>query len=194
MNIKKHAMKRWVQRVLNIKDKIEIDRYVTENEEMLKDNILKTFGYSSFIYKGQIGDNVTRNFYIQQDIIFVVNTTNDAIITVYMVDFGFPKHINLNVARELLLEVHGLIKEKEEADFEVLENIEAINNKIADLDTQIELTKKHLKSLEEQKKAHDEMKKAINKIITETDTKLQKTLHQLVNSIEYREDIKGGFN
>lgn len=189
-NCTKHSVERWVERILGIKTIKERDEYIRDNLEQIKEHMNKTFDYSEFIYKGQIGDNITRNFYIKDDIILVLNTQDDAIITVYKVDFNFTPEINLQVAKELLKVVHKLTKEKEELEFKLLLEVESHQEKSDNLKEQIKIAEEQLKAMKEQKQSIDEYIKSTTNATKITELELRKHLNNLVNSKEYREDIK----
>lgn len=189
-NCTKHAIERWVERIVGITTKLEKEEYIKNNLEQIKEHINKTFSYSEFIYKGQIGDNITRNFYIKDDIVLVLNTTNDAVITVYKVDFGFTKEINLSVAKQLLVEITKLIQEKEKIEEEMTVEIEGLQNENELLNTQISILEKQLEELKLRKKSTEDYiksKKASSNVI---DLEIKKFINNLVNSKEYREDVK----
>lgn len=189
-NATKHSLERWVERILDIATKKERDDYIRDNRDQIIEHMNKTFEYAQFIYKGQIGDNVTRNYYIQGNIIFVMNTTDDAFITVYKVDFNFTSEINLHVAKELIKEIHRLVAEKEEIDFKVLEEVEKMNEESEQLAIQIRILNEQAKVLADSKRTLDESTKTINAQSRVVDLEIQKYTNQLVNSKEYREDLK----
>lgn len=189
-NCTKHSLERWVERIVGITTQKERDEYIRDNLEQIKEHMNKTWDFAEFIYKGQIGDNTTKNFYIHNDIIFVLNTTDDAIITVYKVDFGFTGELNLTVAKGLKQEIHKLVAEKEEVDFSVLVEKEAKEAISTELQTQINLWQDQIKLLIDKKKHTDEEIKKINSNSKMVDLEVQKFTNQLVNSKEYREDLK----
>jgi hypothetical protein len=189
-NCTKHSVERWVERVVGITTKKERDDYIKDNGELMKVHMNNTLDFAEFIYKGQIGDNVTRNYYIQNNIVFVLNTTDDAIITVYKVDFNFTDEINLQVAKGLIKEIHRLVEEKEKLDFKVLEEAEKMNNESEALKIQIQLAQEQLKIMQDKKKSLDEATKQLNSESKIVDLEIQKHTNHLVNSKEYREDLK----
>jgi hypothetical protein len=189
-NCTKHSIERWVERIVDIKTKQERDEYIRDNSEIIKEHMNKTLEFAEFIYKGQIGDNVTRNYYIHNDIVFVLNTTDDAIITVYKSDFNFTPEINLQVSKGLIKEIHKLVAWKEELDFEVLEEAEKMKAESEGLMIQIQYTQEQLKLMQDKKKSIDEAVKQLDIKSRVVDLEIQKHTNHLVNSKEYREDLK----
>lgn len=186
----KHSLERWVERIVGIETKKERDDYIRDNREQLNENMNKTFEFAQFIYKGQIGDNTTKNYYIQGNIIFVLNTTDDAFVTVFKVDFNFTPELNLQVAKGLVEEIHKLVSEKEDIDLKVLEVVEA---KLAESElrkVQINALEQQLAILKKDKLFIDESIKRVNSDSLVIDLEIKKFTNMLVNSKEYREDLK----
>lgn len=189
-NCTKHALERWTERVVEITTEKERDAYIRQNEQKLKENMNTTLEYAEFIYKGQIGDNITRNYYIKDNIVFVLNTQNDAIITVYKVDFGFTPEINLQVSKGLIKEIRKLVEEKEKIDFEVLEEHEKIKHEIHLLEQQEAILMQQLKITKERKKFVEEEEKSITSQSQIVELDIKRHTNNLVNSKEYKEDLK----
>lgn len=191
-NCTKHSLQRWVERVVGIETKVERDAYVTQMQEQLKEDMNRTFEYATFIYKGQIGDNITRNYYIKDEIIIVTDTINSAIITVYKIDFGFTSDLNLVVSKRLVEEIHKLTAEKEEVEFQQELQREELENQFSKLAEEEEILKKQLKLISEKKVSVNNSAKELSKAVEFADLEIKKYTNQLINSKDYREDIKEG--
>lgn len=189
INCTKHFLERWTERILGITTEKEVNNYISMNRDMLIENANKTFEYAEFIYKGQIGDNITRNFYIKDDIVFVVNTTNDAMITVYKVDLGFTKELNSTVRRGLIEEVHKLTKEKDEVEFQILLEVEGKEHKVFALDDEIRIVTEQLNNLKKQREFEAESIKNIKSKSANVGLDVKKYTMMLVNSKEYKKDL-----
>lgn len=190
LNVTKHFGQRWAQRVLEIEDEAEAKEYAAQNSEMIKEHANKTFAHSTFVWRGQLGDNITRHYYIDDDIILVTNTTDDAMITTWKVDFGFPAEANTMVRKVLVETIHNLFAQKEELEFAQLEQMEEKDNQIAIAEETISILKQQLKNAENHKKALEQDKKNLAFEVNHVDLELKKSINQLINSKEYREDIK----
>ncbi|MFQ3543455.1 hypothetical protein Q7A53_05165 [Halobacillus rhizosphaerae] len=187
-NCTKHFLERWAERVLEV-DRKEINAYITKNKDQIHEHANTTFEYAQFIYKGAIGDNVTRNYYIKDDIVFVNNTTDDAFITTYKVDLGYPDELNATVRRELLKEIEKLTLEKDEADFKILEQLEEKEMKASIIEDEIRHAEEQLKFLKDQRDfAKDEINN-LKKCSLQTGHNLKKYTMLLVNSKEYKSDL-----
>lgn len=189
MNCTNHFNTRWVERIVGITTEKEIKDYIAQNKEMISEHAHKTFEYAQFIYKGQIGDNVTRNYYIQEDIIFITNTSNDAFITCYKIDLGFTKEINQTVRRGLTKEIQSLSEQKDEIEFNILVDVEAKEQELGTLDDQIAIMEEQLLNLKKQKEFKKKEVANAKSQSLNIGLELRKYTLMLVNSKDYKNDL-----
>jgi len=197
INISKHFSQRWAERILEIgKDAPTVPEklrqakeYAAQNFEMIKAHANKTFMYAEFVWRGQLGDNVTRNYYIEDDIIFVLNTTNDAMITAWKVDFGLPGKGNTEARKSLVEEIHRLVAEKDEIEFKILEQQEAKQQEMIQLDETIAILQSQLKNAQERKTFATQEMKEIQKETLHIALETKKYTNMLINSKEYQADL-----
>jgi hypothetical protein len=189
MNCTKHFLGRWTERIVEIKSNKEAIEYIGKNKDMISEHANTTFEHAEFIYKGQIGDNVTRNYYIHDDIVFVTNTTDDAFITVYKVDLGFTKDLNKTVRKGLVEEIKKLTKEKEDVEFKVLQELENKEHESVKLSEEISIIEKQLLNAKKRKEFIDSEVKNIKSKSLNVDLELKKYTMMIVNSKEYRNDL-----
>lgn len=192
LNLTKHFTQRWVERVVGIKDEKERNEYMSRNQEQIKEHANRTFHHATYLWSGQLGDNVTRHYYIEDDIIILTNTTNDAFITTYRIDFGFPAEANAAVRKSLIQEIRKYTAQKEEVEFRLLEETEAKHNELMKVSEQIKIVKDQLKSLEQHEQHVKQELKTINIKSTALDLEIKKNTNLLLNSKEYREDLQKG--
>lgn len=188
-NCTKHFVERWVERIVGITTVKERDQYIGSNREQIIEHANTTFEYAQFIYKGQIGDNITRNYHIKDDIVFVTNTTDDAFITTYKVDLGFPEHLNSTVRKELLEEIAKLREEKEEIEFQILTEVEDKEHESSAITDNIKILEEQLANLKKQKEFVDLEVKNIKSKSLNTGLDLRKYTLILVNSKDYKKDL-----
>lgn len=189
-NCTKHFVERWVERVLDITDKNTRDEYIRDNRDMIIANANKTFEFATYLYKGQIGDNISRNYYIKDNTVFVTNTGNDALITVYQVDLGFTDELNTTVRKGLIKEIVKLSAEKEEIEFQILTELEDKKQKLESFDDEIGILKEKIKNLESQKEfAKQEIKNIEGKSI-DIGLSIKRFVLMLVNSKDYKKDLQ----
>lgn len=191
VNVTKHALERWCERILNMIDSKEIALYINSNRDKLTNDINTTLQFGEFIYKGQLGnDNITRHYYISGDIVLITNTDNNAVITVYKVDLGFTPELNTQVRKGLIQEIHKLANERDELEFQALEEVEKKTFEISNIDDQMLILQKQMDELKLQKKVLSEEVKSLNSKSKYVNHELSKYVLMLVNSIEYKKDMQ----
>lgn len=188
-NCTKHFFERWTERIIGITDEKTMREYIGQNQNMIAENANISFEYATFIFKGQIGDNVTRNYHIKDDMIFVTNTTDDAFITIYKVDLGFTEEINSHVRRGLITEIKRLELEKEDIELKVLFEVEAKEHSVVQMDDEIKILEQQLLNLKQQRDFAKEEVKQIKSKSLNTGLELKKFVLMLVNSKEYKKDL-----
>ena len=91
ISITRHTLERYVERIKGVKDKNERNTYITMNRELLEGHITTMFEHAEFVFKGKIGgDGTNKNFYLLQDVAFVVSDEN-SIVTIFKINFEFPQ-------------------------------------------------------------------------------------------------------
>lgn len=188
-NCTNHFLKRWVERVVGITTEREVLSYIGKNKDTIVEHANKTFDLSELIYSGQIGDNITRNYYIKDDLVFVTNTTNDALVTIYKVDLGFTNELNTIVRKGLIDEIRKLTKEKEEIELHILEDIENKEHEVSMLKDKISIMTEQIDNLKKEKEFKKEEIKQLKKNSLNIGLDIKKHSLTLVNSRDYKEDI-----
>lgn len=189
MNSTKHFNLRWTERVTRIKGEKEVKEYISKNKEMINEHANKTFEYATFIYKGSIGDNQTRNYYVKDDMVFVTNTTDDAFITIFLVDLGFTDELNMTVRKGLIEEIQRLSDEKEVIEAEIINEIDDKESEVLAMEGEIEVLSQQLANLKERKNFLKGTVNNIEKKSLHTELELKRYTMMLVNSKEYRNDL-----
>ena len=191
MNVTEHCKRRYVERIKKITNSVEIKEYVAKNMEQIVSDINKMFAYSEFIIETQInGDKTSKRYYIRDDIIFVVDTEDKTIITLYRIDFGFPDKTNRQIVKDLREEIYNL-KDDFDSQGKSIDsyvnakkiNIENWQCEIEMLQEQINCFKRKITVAEEE---IDEKRKSSNV----TRLKLKDYANKLCNSLEYKLDLK----
>lgn len=188
MNCTKHAKKRYVERIKNINE--DVMQYVNTNEELIVESILKIFANSQRVWRGQLGDNITRNYYMASNIILVTNTDDSAIVTLYKVDFGFPTETNLKVSNDLV----DKIKELEEEGLEILKQSEEENLKldfeVSNLQVQLAILEQQISDMKENIKIKQDQLKFNKKKTLHIENEVKKYAVMLCNSKELKTDLQ----
>lgn len=192
INVKNHFFERYCERILLMEDKNEIKQYIVQNKDRLTKDCQAMFEHSEYIYSGQLWDNITRNYYIRDNIILVVDTTKTALITLFRCDFGFGDKSNKAIVDNLKEE----IRNKQDVLSEEEEEIKTfIENKEHDLS----LIEKQMRLLDEQKLLMVQRRDMIKKEIDSQKMKkniIQKDIDKLAltlcSSMDYKKELAEG--
>lgn len=190
INCTNHFIKRWVERVVGITATRELNEYIGKNRGMIVEHVNKTYEFAEHIYTGQIGDNVTRNYHIKDDLVFVMNTNNTAFVTILKVDVGFTEELNTVVRRGLVKEIRKLSEEKEEIELQIIDEIADKEHEIAATEEQIKLLQEQLNNLKKSNDFKKEEVKQMKKKSLNTGLELKKHALTLINSRDYKEDLQ----
>lgn len=192
MDVTKHCKRRYIERIMNETNDNEINITLSTQDERLTEHIQTLFSRSELIYQGAIGDNVTRKFWLKDDIVLITDIGENKLITLYRINFDFPKDINKIVINGLKDDIKNLYdsleREKDNIDKESSENnihIENYKKQIESLQTQIESIKFDI----------DELKSKNAKMFQNTQElhkRIDERAYQLFNSRQYSKDIKSG--
>jgi len=189
MNITKHARQRYVERIKGITDKLERDAYISINEEVIDSHINKMFQYAKHIYTGQIGtDKTTKKFYLNQDIAFVVSN-DDAIVTIFRVDFAFPEKTKFNVINDLIEEILNGNIEVDGLKIEYDQNSKELDNELQINIQKIKQLKDEIILLEAKNDIIKSQKDIGLKEVQVVNSKIRGYAEQLFGNTSYKEDL-----
>lgn len=189
LNIKEHFKKRYCERILGMSDEKEVLYYLAQNQERVVEQCGKLFKYSKFLWRGAIGDNITRNYHICGAVIIVTTTDESTLITLYKVDYGFPEKTNRKVANDLLDEIRQLDKKYDDV-------VEQANAKTDQLKLEQENTARQMAYLEDQMRLLKQRNDILNETIKQLNNEpfliqrdIDKYASQLCNSLALKMDL-----
>lgn len=159
MTFTNHILERFVERTMN-KTGIETKQYLAQNEDKVKEQILKLYEYSELFWYGKIKDHNFAYFTINRDgWVFVIDKNKTTLITVYKVDLGLSTEFNKQYIQEIKnyveLELEGIFKMKDAYNNNSIDNsetIDTIRENIKTLKTQIALYESQVKLIEDKQK------------------------------------------
>lgn len=122
--ISNHAMQRYAERIVGKEDNIDINRYVTLNEQKIKSDINKMITYGDLIYTGKQsqkdGKGNVVDVYLRNCWIVLVDGRDKNVITLYKIDLGLDDGFNqiyiskmiekLNANKEVLADIQRQIQ------------------------------------------------------------------------------------
>ena len=152
--ISRHAAERYAERIMGKEDNVDINRFVTLNEDKIRTDINKLISYGDLIFTGKQshkeGKNNVINVYLNGCWIVLVDEKNkNMVITLYKVDLGLGDEFN----KEYISKMIGKLNECKENLHIVEEQVKTESNMyremINDVESQIKEYKSMIKNLEE---------------------------------------------
>lgn len=151
-NISAHAKTRYAERIMG-KEDIDVNRFVTLNEDKIKTDINKMINFGELIYSGRQSHKDNKgnivNVYLRDCWVVLVDSRAKNVITLYKIDLGLDDEFNKAYISKMM--------EKLNANKEVLESVQqqvqaesnTYREMISDAETQIKEYRGMIKNLEE---------------------------------------------
>lgn len=165
-----HVLERYVERTMN-KTGNEVKQFLAQNEEQVRQQILKLFQSSEPFWYGKNKNHNYTYFRINKNgWLIVIDKNKTKLITLYKIDLGLGEDFN----KQYIAEMKKLVKMKNED----------IENEKIELDKKIE---ENAKTIEELKSQNSLLQSQI-KINNETIEILEKTKDNELNKISFKEE------
>lgn len=153
-----HVLERYVERAMN-KTGNEIKQFLAQNEEQIKQQILKLYQYSEPFWYGKNKDHNYSYFRINKNgWLIVVDRNKTKLITLYKIDLGLGENFNKRYISEMIQFVTKANIEIENAKSKYNDEVTENNNVIDELkqqnkllQSQIDNNQATIKILESQK-------------------------------------------
>lgn len=156
IKISNHVMERYAERILNKKDKIEINRYVASNSDKMEKDIMKMIAYGNVIYSGKnprkdkLNQSSNLAIYNKDSWFVLVNTDNNTVITMFKKDLGLgDEEFNKQYVEKLIEKFKSVQNKLNEAQEEVEEQNSSLNESVRVNDERIANYRAYIKQLEE---------------------------------------------
>ena len=92
-NISTHAKQRYAERIMG-KEDIDINRFVTLNEDKIKTDINKLISYGDLIYTGKQNKGNVVDVYIKDCWVIIADNKAKNVITIFKIDLGLDDEFN----------------------------------------------------------------------------------------------------
>lgn len=152
--ISRHAAERYAERIMGKEDNVDINRFVTLNEDKIKTDINKLISYGDLIFTGKQsqkeGKNNVINVYLNGCWIILVDEKNkNTVITLYKVDFGLDDEFNKVYISKMIEKLNECKKKLHTVEEQVKTESNMYREMIDDAESQIKEYKSMIKNLEE---------------------------------------------
>lgn len=154
--ISRHAMERYSERLMGKEENIDINRFITLNEDKIKTDINKMIQFGELIYTGKQykskdgkNANAVVDVFLRDCWIVLADNKSKNVITLYKIDLGLDDEFNKIYISKML----ERLSESKAALEETKKQVEAESNTykemIADAESEIKAYKSMIKNLEE---------------------------------------------
>ena len=152
-NISKHASERYAERIMGKEDNLDVNRFITLNEEKIKTDINKLIRYGELIYQGRQtqkeGKGNVIDVYLKDCWVVLADSRSKNVITLYKVDFGLDEEFNKIYVSKMMEKLktykEALKRTKTQVGIETI----TYREMIADAEAQIKEYRTMIKNLEE---------------------------------------------
>lgn len=120
INVTKHAYERYAERIKNTaKEDIQSD--IAVNKNLYHTELDRMFENSRIIYTGRFNDKHNEtNFRIADNMILITDKADTKIITLYRVEFGFDRDVDVVI-------LESLLKKLDVAEGEYIKSMDEVN-------------------------------------------------------------------
>lgn len=187
--ISRHAQERYASRIMGKEDNIDINRFITLNEEKIKTDIHKLINYGELIYTGKQsqkeGKGKVIDVYLQNCWIILVDEQSKNVVTLYKIDLGFDEDFNKLYVSKMLEKLNTYKEVLENTKQQVQIESDTYREMIADAETQIKEYRTMIKNLEELCVGYKAIIDNNNVKVTQANKDVADIINTLVNKREF---------
>lgn len=151
--ISKHAMQRYAERIMGKEDDVDVNRFVSLNEEKIQTDINKLISYGELIYTGKQtqkdGKSNVIDVYLKDCWIVLVDNRTKNVITLYKIDLRLDEEFNKVYVSKMLEKLNTYKEVLENTKQQVQAESNTYREMISDAEIQIKDYRTMIKNLEE---------------------------------------------
>lgn len=151
-NISAHAKQRYAERIMGKDDTVEINRFITLNEDKIKTDINKMIEYGELIYRGKSaaknGKNNMLDVYLKDCWVVLVDKSSETVVTLYKIDLELGDEFNKTYISKMLEKLNVSKTKLEEVKLQVYNETNMYSEMLHDAETQIKEYRSMIKNLE----------------------------------------------
>ena len=152
-SISKHASERYAERIMGKEDNLDVNRFITLNEEKIQTDINKLINYGELIYQGKQtqkdGKNNMIDVYLNNCWVVLADSRTKNVITLYKIDLGFDEEFNKLYVSKMMEKLNTYKEVAESTKQQVQTESNTYREMIADAEVQIKEYRGMIKNLEE---------------------------------------------
>lgn len=150
--ISRHASERYAERIMGKDDTVEINRFITLNEDKIKTDINKMIEYGQLIYRGKSAAKNSKgnmlDVYLQNCWVVLVDKSSEIVVTLYKIDLELGDEFNKTYISKMLEKLNVSKAKLEEVKLQVYNETNMYSEMLHDAETQIKEYRSMIKNLE----------------------------------------------
>ena len=150
--ISRHASERYAERIMGKDDTVEINRFITLNEDKIKTDINKMIEYGELIYRGKSAAKNSKgnmlDVYLQNCWVVLVDKSSEIVVTLYKIDLELGDEFNKTYISKMLEKLNVSKAKLEEVKLQVYNETNMYSEMLHDAETQIKEYRGMIKNLE----------------------------------------------
>lgn len=150
--ISKHAQERYAERIMGKDDIVEINRFITLNEDKIKTDVNKMIEYGDMIYRGKSaaknGKSNMLDVYLKDCWVVLVDKSSEVVVTLYKIDLELGDEFNKTYISKMLEKLNVSKTKLEEVKLQVYNETNMYSEMLHDTETQIKEYRGMIKNLE----------------------------------------------
>lgn len=151
-NISAHAKTRYAERIMG-KEDIDVNRFVTLNEDKIKTDINKLISFGQLIFSGKQSQKDSKgnviDVYLKDCWVVLVDNRSKNVVTLYKIDLGFDEEFNKLYVSKMMEKLNTYKEVLENTKQQVQVESNTYKEMINDAETQIKEYRTMIKNLEE---------------------------------------------
>lgn len=182
LSITKHAKERYAERIMDRDSKADVTVFIATNENKIKDDITKMVEFGEKIYSGSTVNHPKNviDVYLTGTWVVLVDTSSNAVITLYEVDLGLGREFNLNYIKQVCERLVEAQRRQSEVANEVGKLKTDIENQITENESLIADLKRRIRGLENENSSGRAMLQDIGGRLNEAKVAVRDTVSILI--------------
>jgi len=151
--ISAHCKTRYAERIMGKENDMDVNRFITLNEEKIKTDIHKLINYGELIYTGKQsqkdGKGNVIDVYLKDCWVVLLDSRAKNVVTLYKIDLGFDEEFNKLYVSKMMEKLNTYKEVLENTKQQVQTESNTYKEMITDAETQIKEYRTMIKNLEE---------------------------------------------
>ena len=189
--VTKHAKERYAEGIMSKSDKLEINKYIAENEDKIVENITKMVKYGKIVYSGnnprkdKNGSTNKVNIYANKAWVLILSAERNEVITLFKVDLGLDDDFNNLYVEKVMAKLVEQQKILEETQKQVIDENKNIRRSMEENNDKIKAYKRYTKQLEDANEGYKAIIAANLIKVSEAEDELANILEKIVSKNKY---------